>query len=53
MRRKIFYDLINNGYNVQKFKCLFIKCKKEIPYSVVELLFSSKNFDTLKINQMK
>ena len=48
-----FYNLISDGYGSQRFKCPFIKCKKEIPNSVIESLLSSKNFDTLRINQMK
>ena len=48
-----YYDLINNGYTNLKFKCPLFKCQKEIPYNIIEKLLSSKNFDTLRINQMK
>ena len=48
-----YYDLINNGYNNHKFKCPLFKCQKEISYNIIEKLLSSKNFDTLRINQMK
>ena len=48
-----YYDLINNGYNNQKFICPLFKCQKEISYNIIEKLLSSKNFDTLRINQIK
>ena len=47
-----YYDLINKGYFTQNFKCPYFKCNKEISYNVIELLIS-KNYDTLRINQIK
>ena len=44
-----YYDLVNKGHNNKYFKCPFVKCKKEIPYNIIELLLASKNFDTLRI----
>jgi hypothetical protein len=50
---QFYFDLINNGYTHHKFKCPYFKCQKEISYNIIELLLSTKNFDTLKINQFK
>ena len=35
------------------FKCPFIKCQKEISYNIIELLVSSKNYETLNENIVK
>ena len=48
-----FNELIDNDCYNQKFKCPFVKCQKEITYLIIESLLSSKNYDTLRINQMK
>ena len=50
---QFYYDLISDGYSNQKFKCPLIKCQKEISYNIIELLLSSKNFDTFRTHQNK